>query len=142
MKAWHYPASAGISNAMQWNVNLGAGYTASHWAAMPKYQQLFPELPLAIQENEQVAFPLVAFEGLSPAPAAPSDPGGAGRAWSGVDLRIFLEPFEGAAIRTEPNEKDMTNYIAGWGLPWTDEETYRRLTNSPVRIAPLKRSNP
>jgi hypothetical protein len=123
MAAWNYPESAGVTNAIRWDVGLGAGYTCSSWKAMPPYRRRELSLPQAVQSGRQREIRLVDFVG--------SDVEG-NRGWSGVGLRIFLEPLNAPAIRTRPGEKDHTNYVAGQGLAGTVEETLLAMKNLPV----------
>jgi serine/threonine protein kinase len=113
---WPYlPPSAGISNAVQWNVNLGLGYTVTSWHPMPPYHRDETQLPLKIRSGHQGVLPLVYFD--------PEHPGHPAR--SRVELRIFLEPLRSPPIRTLPDEIDRPNYIAGKGLTKTMEETLK-----------------
>jgi serine/threonine protein kinase len=126
---WGIPASAGFAaraasgetNVVQWNVNLGLGMvTYSRWLPMPGYHRKEPTLPQSVQTGHQLSFPLVEFDGSS------------SNSWSGIDLRVFLEPLRSPPIRMLPNEKDMTNHVAATGLLWTMEEALARIRNSPM----------
>jgi len=123
LAAWSYPEAAGVSNAVRWDVNLGAGYTASRWIAMPPYQQVEFQLPQRLRSGHQRSLRLVAFA----RPEGDANPG-----QSGVELRILLEPLKSAAIRTAPYEVDHTNYIAGRGLAGTAEEMLRAIKTWPI----------
>ena len=123
MAGWHYPESAGMTNAIRWDVNLGAGYTCSGWMAMPPYRYRELLLPQSVRSGHQRAIRLVDFVG-------PEFDGNRGQ--SGVEVRIFLEPFNGPAIRTRPNETDRTTHVAGQGLAGTLEETLLAMKNLPM----------
>jgi tRNA A-37 threonylcarbamoyl transferase component Bud32 len=122
----------GETNVVQWNINLGLNFTASAWVAMPDYhrtetpanigiiQPIAPTLPQSVQTGHQLSLPLVEFDRSST------------NGWSGIDLRVFLEPLRSPPIRMLPNEKDMSNHVAATGLPWTMEEALARIRNSPM----------
>jgi serine/threonine protein kinase len=120
---WGIPDPIGETNVFQWNVNLGLGFTASRWMAMPAYHSIDSALPQKLQSGQQLSFPLVEFD-----PPANSQ----SNSWSGIDLRLFLEPLRLPPIRTQPNEKDMTNYVGGTGLAWTMDEALDRIRHTPI----------
>ena len=115
--------SAGVTNAVQWNVNLGTGFTSSRWMAMPPYHRIEFNLPQSVRSGHQRAIRLVEFDGPE------SD---RNRGQSGVELRVFLEPLRLPPIRTAANEIDRTNYIAGTGLAGTIEEALNTMKNLPL----------
>jgi serine/threonine protein kinase len=126
---WGIPAGAGFAaraasgetNVVQWNINLGLGMvTYSRWMPMPGYHRKETTLPQSVQTGHQLSFPLVEFDGSS------------SNSWSGIDLRVFLEPLRSPPIRMLPNEKDMSNHVAATGVPWTMEEALARIRNSPI----------
>ena len=123
VEAWNYPESAGISNAVRWDVGLGAGFTTSGWIAMPPYRRREITLPQRVRSGHQRAIPLVDF-------VEPAGDGTGG--WSGVELRIFLEPLKSPAIKTRPGEVDRTTHIASGGISGTMEETLRTIKNLPM----------
>jgi serine/threonine protein kinase len=123
---WGFPGPAGSSNAVQWNVNLGLGFTSSKWMPMPSFHRMDASLPQGVEHGHQLSFPLVAFEQPAVGPS---------NGWSGVDLRIFVEPLRLPPIRTLPNEKDMTNYVGATGIAGTMEETLEAITGKPVSTA-------
>jgi len=133
LSKWGIPGGVvGETNVVQWNINLGLNFTASAWVAMPDYhrketsanvgqiQPIAPNLPQSVQTGHQLSFPLVEFDGSS------------SNSWSGIDLRVFVEPLRVPPIRMLPNEKDMSNHVAATGLPWTMEEALARIRNSPM----------
>ena len=120
---WRYPGSAGVSNAVQWNVHLGTDSTGSSWIAMPPYHRIEFKLPQRVRSGHQRAIRLVEFD-------RPERDGNHGQ--SGVELRVFLEPLRSPPIRTVANEIDRTNSIAGSGLAGTLEETLNTMKNLPI----------
>ena len=123
LAGWRYPESAGASNAVHWNVNLGANATAGALRAMPLYYRVEPPLPQSVSSGHQLRFPLIEFDRP---PSSPSN------GWSGVDLRIFLEPLELPPVRMHPNEIDMTNYVAARGLLGSVDEAVKMIQEKPV----------
>jgi serine/threonine protein kinase len=131
LSKWGIPGGlVAETNVVQWNINLGLNFTASSWVPMPAYhrnetagnvgqiQPIAPALPRTVQTGHQLSFPLVEFDRSS------------SNGWSGIDLRVFLEPLRSPPIRMLPNEKDMSNHVAATGLPWPMEEALARIRNS------------
>jgi hypothetical protein len=116
---WGTPGLAGETNVVQWNLNMGLG-SASRSMPLPPYHRKETTFPQNVQTGHQLSFPLVEFD---------RDPS---QGWSGIDLRIFLEPLRSPAIRMLPNEKDMGNHVAATGLPWTMEEALARIRKWPT----------
>ncbi|HEV2456586.1 MAG TPA: hypothetical protein VGY98_20155, partial [Verrucomicrobiae bacterium] len=123
LAAWNYPESAGVTNAVRWDVNLGAGFTASSWIAMPPFKRDEIKLPQSVQSGHQRVIRLVEFAGPD---------GGGNHGQSGVELRIFLEPLRSPPIRMVPNEVDRTNYVSGSGLAGTMEDALNQMKSFPV----------
>jgi serine/threonine protein kinase len=123
---WFYPESAGASNAVHWNVNLGANSTAGALRAMPLYHRVETTLPQSVSSGHQLRFPLIEFERPANSPS---------NGWSGVDLRIFLDPLELPPIRMLPNEIDMTNYVAARGLLGSVDEAVKMIQEMSVSAA-------
>jgi hypothetical protein len=119
LRKWGIPGSRSETNVVQWNVNLGLGFTSSRWIPMPAYHRLEPVFPQRLKAIHQLSLPLVQFDELE---------GDQNAGWSGIDLRCVLEPLRLSPVRTLPNEKDMTNYVAGTGLAWSMEEALNRVT--------------
>ena len=117
---WGIPGPAGETNVVNWNVNLGLGFTSSRWVPMPGYHRKETTLPQSVQTGHQLSFLLVEFDHSS------------SNGWSGIDLRVFLEPLRSPPIRMLPNEKDMTNHVAATGLPWTTEEALDHIRKWPT----------
>ena len=120
--------AAGITNAVRWDVSLGAGYTCSSWVAMPQYRQREIKLPQTLRSGHQRAIRLVDFV----LPDDPANHGNVGQ--SGVELRILLEPLGSAAIRTQPGETDRTTHIAGRGLAGTIEAALSQIKQMPLDL--------
>jgi cyclic lactone autoinducer peptide len=118
-----YPESAGVTNAVWWNVNLGAGFTAGSLIAMPPLTRDDIQFPQSVHSGHQRVIPLAGFD-------RPEGDGNAGR--SGVELRILLEPLRLPPIRVVPNEVDRTNYVSGSGLAGTMEEALNAIKTLPV----------
>ena len=123
LAAWNYPESAGVTNAVRWNVNLGAGFTTSSWVAMPPITKDDIKLPQSLRSGRQRVIRLGEFAGAD---------GGGNYGHSGVELRIFLEPLSSPPIRMVPNEVDRTNYVSGSGLAGTMGEALRAIKTVPV----------
>jgi serine/threonine protein kinase len=123
LASWHFPESAGVTNAVRWDVNLGAGYTVSSWIAMPLCRRREVELPRNVQSGHQRALHLADFVGPN---------GDEQTGQSGVEVRILLEPRRLPPVRTRPNETDRTTYIAGRGLAGTLEETLQAMRQLPM----------
>lgn len=123
LAAWGYAEAAGVTNAVRWDVNLGAGSTASQWIAMPPFHRVETRFPQVVRSGYQRVMRLVEFDGFE-------STGNPGR--SGVELRIFLQPLQSPPIRTAPNETNRTNYISGTGLAGTMEEALNNIRNLPI----------
>ena len=123
LAAWDNPESAGVTNAVRWDVNLGAGFTASRWIAMPPFNRIETKLPQSVRSGHQRVIHLVEFDRTE---------GNENHGQSGVELRIFLEPLRSPPIRTVPNEIDQTNYVAGTGLAGTMEEALNKMKHLPI----------
>jgi tRNA A-37 threonylcarbamoyl transferase component Bud32 len=118
-----YPESSSVSNAVQWNVNLGLGFTGSRWVPMPPYHGVELHLPQSLHSGHQRVIRLLDFD---------TPEGNATQGLSGVELRIFLEPLKSPPIRMVPTEVDHTNYISGTGLAGTMEEALRAIKEWPT----------
>jgi hypothetical protein len=123
LASWSFPESAGLTNAVRWNVNLGAGFTASRWIAMPSYKPRELQLPQSVRSGHQHRIWLIKHD------QSASEAGN--HRESGVELRILLEPLESPPVRTRPNEIDHTSYISGTGLFHPMEETLKILKHLP-----------
>jgi tRNA A-37 threonylcarbamoyl transferase component Bud32 len=123
LTAWSYRESAGVTNAVRWDVNLGAGSTASRWLAMPPFKRLETKLPQSVRPGHQHVIRLVECD---------RPEGDGNHSQCGLELRIFIEPLMSPAIRTVPSEIDHTNYVSGTGLAGTMEEALDRMKTWPI----------
>ncbi len=125
LAAWGFSESqsAGVTNAVQWNVCLGLGFTTGAWMPMPPYQRLEPPRRLIVTSGHQGTLRLVDFV----------TPGLAGsETRSGIELRVFLEPYGSSPIRTGPNEVDRTNFVGGTGLAGTMQDALKSIKQWPT----------
>ena len=90
---------------------------------MPPYRGVKLQLPQSLRSGHQRAIRLLDFD---------TPEGDASHGLSGVELRIFLEPFKSPPIRMVPNEVDRTNYIEGSGLAGTMEDALRAIKEWPT----------
>jgi tRNA A-37 threonylcarbamoyl transferase component Bud32 len=109
-------APAGVTNVMQWNVSPGWDGTTSGWISnQPPYRKLETPPRAILHSGRQLAVRLAEFVG----PAGTVNNG-----WSGVELRLILQPLQSPPVRTDPNELDFTpHYVAGYGLAGMSEES-------------------
>ncbi len=117
-----FPESVNPTNIVQWNVNLGGGFTISGWKDMPTYQQIQLNLPLSVRSGHQRTIRLVDLENFEANT----------NHQSGVELRVFLQPLTLPPIRTRANEINRTNYVYGSGLVGTTEEALTAMKNLPL----------
>ncbi len=111
--------SPGGTNVAQWNVCPGFNYTASSLISnQPPCRKLETASRSVLHSGHQLAIRLAEF-------IQPTDL--ASNGWSGVELRLILEPLESPAVQTDPNEFDRTNYVAGWGLAGASEASILKL---------------
>jgi hypothetical protein len=55
-------------------------------------------------------------------------PAGAGSTgWSGVEIRLILQPLQSPAMQTDPDEIADANYVAGFGLAGESEDSILKL---------------
>jgi tRNA A-37 threonylcarbamoyl transferase component Bud32 len=60
--------------------------------------------------------------------------------FSGVELRIFLEPITYAPVRLDPFEFEGTNYVAGTGSGWMPDQALKAIKDWPAE--PLEKLGP
>ena len=115
---------SGETNAVQWGVVLvtRAG-TGGHFPDEPAYRRLETPARMTVRSGHQGVLRLVDY--LRPE-------GESSHGQSGVELRIFLEPFKSPPVRTDPFEVEGTNYVAGHGLGWTMEEALKAIRQWPA----------
>jgi tRNA A-37 threonylcarbamoyl transferase component Bud32 len=105
----------GVTNVTQWNVCPGWDGTGSEWLSnQPPYRKLETAPRAVLHSGRQVAIRLAEF--VRPA-------GTVNNGWSGVEIRLILQPLQSPPVRTDPNEFDFTNYVAGYGLAGVSEES-------------------
>jgi hypothetical protein len=116
--------SSSETNAVDWGVVLvprfGAG---SHFPDEPAYRRLETPARMTVRSGHQGVLRLVDY--VKPE-------GESSHGQSGVELRIFLEPFKSPPVRTDPFEVEGTNYVAGRGLGWTMEEALKAIKQWPA----------
>jgi hypothetical protein len=96
------------TNVVEWSVGLGFGYGVGGLITnLPPCRQLETAPRSVLHSGGQLAIRLAEF--VQPA-------GSASNGWSGVELRLLLEPLTPPVVQTVPTEFDHTNYVAGWGL--------------------------
>jgi hypothetical protein len=118
------PAAGGGKGDVQWNVNLGLRSTsARRLSAEPTYRQVEPPASLTVRPDHQASLRLVAFLQRT----TEVRPG-----QSGVELRVFIEPMNYPAVRTNPFEVEGTNYVAGHGPGWTEDEALKAIKQWPT----------
>jgi hypothetical protein len=122
---WGFPDYRGVTNAVQWNLNLGLGFTSGAWRPMPPYQGRETALysTVRVGSGHQGAIPLVDF-------VKSKADGLAGK--SGIELRVLLEPLRSPAIRMAANEIDRTNYIGATGLAVPIEQALKAIKEWPM----------
>jgi serine/threonine protein kinase len=105
----------GGTNVAQWNVGLGFGYTLGHLLTnQPPCRKLETAPRSVLHSGRQLAIRLADF--IQPA-------GLASNGWSGVEVRLILQPLLSPPVQSDPNEFDRTNYVAGWGLAGMSEDS-------------------
>jgi hypothetical protein len=58
--------------------------------------------------------------------------GQSNRGQSGIELRIFVEPWKLPPVRTNPLELEGTNYVAGHGAGWKTEDALKAIKQWPA----------
>jgi hypothetical protein len=109
------PHPLGGTNVVQWNVNPGWGYTAGGLISnQPPFRKLETATRSILHSGHQLAIRLAEFVPLE---------GSASNGWSGVELRLILQPLLSPPVQTDPNEYVGDNYVAGWGLAGMSEDS-------------------
>jgi len=123
---WGLPGSVANeqTSVVQWNVNLGLGFTSSKWLATPAYRRVETVLPRGVRSGYQRAIRLVDFQTPDSSQSYTVQPG--------VELRILVEPLHSAPIKTVPHEIERTNYIAGSGLAGSIEQALHSMKTLPI----------
>jgi len=102
-------ASPGEPNEARWSAVLKAPNIEAIgpiWT-QPPYRKLETAPRSILQSGHQLGIRLAEFD--QPA-------GSVRKGWSGAELFLLLQPLESPAVRTDPDEIEEPNYVAGWGL--------------------------
>ena len=118
----------------QWHASLGFGYTNG---GTIKSQFPFRKLETAprsvLHAGQQLAIRLA--ECYSPA-------GTASNGWSGVEVRLILQPLPTPAMQTYPSEVVSDNYVAGWGFAGKAEDSILKMIKELPAEAQLGEKGP
>ena len=115
----HPTRPQGGTNVAHWSVGLGFGYTRGILLTnQPPWRTLETAPRSVLHSGHQLAIRLADF--IQPT-------GVASNGWSGVEVRLILQPLLSPAVQTDPNEFDHTNYVAGWGLAGMSEDSIIKL---------------
>jgi len=116
--------SSGETNGVQWAVRLVARVgTGGHFPDQPPYRRSETPARMTVRSGHQGVLRLVDY-------VRPEGESSHGQ--SGVELRIFLEPFNSPPVRTDPFEVEGTNYVAGRGLGWTEDDALKAIKQWPA----------
>ena len=116
--------SAKRTNEIIWAADLIGRITYSSWFPVARaYHQLETPTRMTVHSGHQGILRLADYAGSEDQP---------GPGQSGVELRIFLEPMSYAPVRTDPFELERTNYVAGNGPGWTDDEALKAIKQWPA----------
>jgi serine/threonine protein kinase len=111
----HPSGPPGRTNVVQWNVCPGFGYTAGGLITnQPPCRKLETAPRSVLRSGDQLAIRLAEY--VQPA-------GSADRGWSGVELRLILQPLDSPPVQTDPDEFVESDYVAGWGLAGRSEDS-------------------
>jgi serine/threonine protein kinase len=111
----------GGTNVANWGF-LIAGFnenTDSSWVSnQPPYRKLdIARSTLQLPSGHQLIIPMVQFDGTDWAKS---------NGWSGVELRVLLQPLRRPAVITTPEEQDKVGYIGGLGIEGARKPRLRR----------------
>ena len=116
--------SPGRTDEVQWNVSVFGQRTSSkQFAGESAYRPLETPGILNVHSGHQGVLRLV--DGVAPDGLASS-----GR--TGVELRIFLEPWKLPPVLTNPFEVQGTNYVAGNGPGWKTDDALKAIKQWPA----------
>lgn len=117
------PSAPGGTNQMQWNVNLGLGYTSAMLVPTPTaFRLLDTPARISARSGHQRAIRLLDCTTPDGKPLPGRD---------GVELRLLLKPLDSPAMRTTPSEKELNNYIGGAGLAVPMQEMLKWMKRAP-----------
>ena len=116
--------SGGQTNEFQWDVHLvGDVQRSARFPEEPAYRPLATPAILNVRSGHQGVLRLVDF-------VTPDGQSSRGR--SGIELRIFVEPWKLPLVRTNPLELEGTNYVAGQGAGWKTEDALKAIKQWPA----------
>jgi serine/threonine protein kinase len=111
--------SLGGTNVVQWAVCPGFARTVSGLITnQPPLRKLETAPRSVLHSGRQLAIRLAEF--VQPANSASSE-------WSGVEIRLILQPLQSPAVQTDPNEFVGADYVAGFGLAGASEDSILKL---------------
>jgi hypothetical protein len=117
-------ASTGSTNEVQWNVGLiGHGAFSAVFPGESAFRPLETPGVLTVRSGHQGTVRLVDY-------VTPERQASHGQ--SGVELRIFVEPWKLPPLRTDPFEVEGTNYVAGHWAGWTTEDALKAIKQWPA----------
>ncbi len=121
--------SHGGTNVVQWNVCPGFEFMASgRITNQPPYHKLGTAPRSVLHSGHQLAIRLAASD--QPESAASTN-------WSGVEIRLILQPLLSPAVQTDPNEFVANDCVAGFGLAGMSEASVLKL----IKELPSEPSN-
>ena len=113
---------SGASNVFLWNVILVGGISGVEKFPMPPHHKVEPPKRVTISSGQSRRIPLVEFE--------PAEAGSVNKGFSGIELRLSLEPLFSPPIRMLASEVNHSNYIVGQGLIGSLTDAMKSLTNA------------
>jgi serine/threonine protein kinase len=117
-------APAGATNDIRWDVHLvGPVQSIALLPGEPPYRPLETPAILNVRSAHQGVLRLVDY--VTPA-------GQTRHGRSGIELRIFVEPWKQPLARTSPLEVEGANYVAGNGTGWTTEQALNAIKQWPI----------
>ncbi|HEX3717043.1 MAG TPA: serine/threonine-protein kinase [Verrucomicrobiae bacterium] len=113
------PPDRGIS-FVQWHVLVADTHLLASglFSNQPPYHILEVPPRSLLHSGRQLAIRLAEF--VQPA-------GSASNGWSGVEMRLILQPLQSSPVQTDPNEFDGTNFVAGFGWSGISEDSIGKL---------------
>ena len=109
-----------IGRNRTWNYSTDRHFVKSWILNQPPCRKLETPPRSVLHFGSQLAIRLAEFD--PPAYAASSG-------WSGVDIRLFLEPLTSPAVQTDPNEFVDEDYVSNGGLGGASEKAILNLIN-------------
>jgi tRNA A-37 threonylcarbamoyl transferase component Bud32 len=127
------------TNEMMWGSDLGWDAATAEVISngsevisnQSTYRVLTPAPRSILHSGHQLAIRLAEFD-----PPA----GSASNGWSGVELRLILQPLTSPAVVTDFSEHDGTNYVSGFGLDGASETTILKMIKDlPFEAQPVEK---